>query len=47
MKCTNTMCSKNCWGECNKISSILNDIELGEIPEPDGCPEEDYKYKEE
>lgn len=38
MKCTETSCSLNCYGNCQNVSAI-KDYFLLQIPEPDGCPE--------
>jgi hypothetical protein len=37
MKCSNTDCSLNCFGYCQHIGHIIDDIEFGGYPEPDGC----------
>ena len=37
MRCTETMCCLNCYGNCQCIEAIRDYIEM-DIPEPDGCP---------
>ncbi|MBP3783231.1 MAG: hypothetical protein J6I68_08300 [Butyrivibrio sp.] len=46
MKCTESICQLNCCGYCQNVSSILDEITFGPIPEPDGCPDEKTKLSQ-
>lgn len=36
-RCTMTMCELNCEGRCNSITTLLDSLSIGGLPEPDGC----------